>query len=169
MVTEADRTATAQGRHGGRPAPRWWLAAAAVALGAAVGLVRAIAPPAPPPVRMIEAPGVPVLYVVDLPAARSLRFYLDPGAPGVNGIHATFFDREGRELETAGVAKIAAGRPGAPPTPMPVLQEGPGHFYSDFDFGPGEWRLSFSVPAGGGTVLQAAVTIRLPPSNTAVP
>jgi len=150
-------------RMGGLPfAAACGLGAVVVALGLAAFLTRAVLPGAAPhAVRTIREPGVPTRYVVDLSAGRTLQCYLDPGAPGFNGIHATFFDAQGRELEVARVAAIGAGRPGGATVALPVLQEGPGHFYSDFDFRPGEWRLDIVAATRTGEILRAHLTIRL--------
>jgi len=138
------------------------LAAVVVALGLASFATRVGLPGATPPaVRTIQEPGVPTRYVADLSAGRMLQCYLDPGVPGFNGIHATFFDAQGRELDIARAAAIGVSRPGGATVPLPVLQEGPGHFYSDFNFGPGEWRLDIVAATPTGETLRTRLTIRL--------
>ncbi len=108
----------------------------------------------------VAAAGLPTLYNVDISKNRRLQLYLDPGLPGLNGIHATFFDAEGSEVAIAGGMQIAVDGRGSP-IALPVFQEGPGHFYSDFNFPPGAWRLEITARDQVGQVLRTSVIVHL--------
>lgn len=116
---------------------------------------------APQTVRTIHAPGKPPVYSIDLSGGRTLGLYLDPGKAGFNTVHGTFVDAQGRELILARAPQITAGRVGQPPRALPALQEGPGHFSSDAEFGPGEWQLEIAATTRTGDTLHARLTIRL--------
>jgi hypothetical protein len=111
--------------------------------------------------RTIQAPGQPTLYGIDLAGGRVLNVYLDPGTVGLNALHGTFFDSQGRELEIARAPEITARQLGGPPSKLPVLQEGPGHFFSDVELGPGEWQLEIVATTRTGDVLRARLTKHL--------
>ena len=137
-----------------------------VAVAATLGATAVMTPVAPPDAvfsaeRTIRTPGTPTLHVVDLSAGQTLQFYLDPGTPGLNAIHATYFDAQGRELQIARVITIEVSRRDGSSAMLPVLQEGPGHFYSDFDFRPGEWLLEIVATTRTGRVVRVHVTLRL--------
>lgn len=115
----------------------------------------------PQTVRTMAAPGQPTLYAIDLPAGRLLNTYLDPGRLGLNEVHATFIEADGRELPVPRPMTILAGRPGAPPQPLPVRRFGPGHFIADAQLGAGRWRIEFDATAADGTRLTATLTVTL--------
>jgi copper transport protein len=48
-------------------------------------------------------PGLPTLYTVHLGSGRTVQIYLDPGAPGDNLLHATWFDATGNEMPVSDV------------------------------------------------------------------
>ncbi len=112
-------------------------------------------------VRTVAAAGMPTLYTVDLSSNRTLQLYLDPGSPGFNGIHATFFDGQGREVPCSSATSIMVRRGADAVARLPVLQEGPGHFYSDFNFRPGDWRLEISATEQAGRVFRTHVVVHL--------
>ncbi len=76
-------------------------------------------------------------------------------------MHGTFVDAQGRELILARAPQITAGRVGQPPRALPALQEGPGHFSSDAEFGPGEWQLEIAATTRTGETFHAHLMIRL--------
>lgn len=47
---------------------------------------------------VLVTPGLPTIYSVQLGAAGSAQVYLDPGGPGPNELHVTYFDAAGGEL-----------------------------------------------------------------------
>ncbi|HEX8941320.1 MAG TPA: copper resistance protein CopC [Candidatus Limnocylindrales bacterium] len=73
--------------------------------------------PPPEQVDVNRAPGSPTLYTVHLPGGQTVQVYLDPGQPGPNDLHATWFDAAGTELPVDGVVfRIESGQatPAAP-------------------------------------------------------
>ena len=50
-----------------------------------------------------RVPGLPTIYTVHLPGSRSVQVYLDPGTPGSNLLHATWFDAAGKEMPVSNV------------------------------------------------------------------
>ncbi len=142
-------------------------AEAAVAAGilAVTALMTGLAPPraisgalsAP---QTVQVPGAPI-YTVALSGGRMLTVALDPGRPGLNALHATFTDTGGGELDIARAAEITLGRAGEAPRPVAVLQEGPGHFYSDVDLDRGDWEFSIAVITRAGETLRAIVSIHM--------
>jgi hypothetical protein len=50
-----------------------------------------------------RVPGLPTIYTVHLPGGRSVQVYLDPGTPGPNLLHATWFDAAGKEMPVSKV------------------------------------------------------------------
>lgn len=140
----------------------WGFVAVVATLGATAFMTQAVRPDAVFSVeRTIRTPGTPTLHVVELSEGQTLQFYLDPGTPGLNAIHATYFDAQGRELEVGRAAIVADRQRGGPIAALPVLQEGPGHFYSDFDFRPGEWLFEIVATTRTGQIVRVHVTLRL--------
>jgi copper transport protein len=112
-------------------------------------------------VRTIRASGRPHVYVIALSGGRTLSIYLDPGKAGFNALHGTFVDAQGRELILVRAPEITAAHVGAQPRSLPAIREGPGHFSSDADFGPGEWQLEIVATTRTGETLRAQLTVHL--------
>jgi hypothetical protein len=111
--------------------------------------------------RVVHTPGLPTVYVMTLAGGRTLDLYLDPGRTGLNGVHGTYFDAQGRGLVLAGAPAVTASGPGGRRVPLPALLEGPGHFYTDGRFGPGDWTFTVDATTRAGEALPARVAIRL--------
>jgi copper transport protein len=47
--------------------------------------------------------GLPTIYTVHLGSGRTVQIYLDPGTPGPNLLHATWFDADGKEMPVSNV------------------------------------------------------------------
>ena len=101
---------------------------------------------APQQVRVSEVPGQPTLYTVTLAAGGSLQGYIDPGRPGPNTVHFTFFNPSGDEQPT-GRAR-ARMTTSAGPEALTLVRLGPGHFAANIDLEPG--RVSFAIDATAG-------------------
>jgi len=84
------------------------------------------------PVQSLVSPGLPTISTAQLGAAGSAQVYLDPGGPGQNQLHVTFFDAAGTELPTqaATIAVFPADGAGAI-LPSKMLE--PGHFVATID------------------------------------
>lgn len=134
------------------------LAATAILIG--VSLRPTTAPP-PQSAPVAPAPVGPRVYWIMLSGGRSLGVYLDPGRAGPNGLHGTFTDAQGRELDLAQAPAVAATGPGGRRVSLAVLREGPGHFYSDGDFAAGTWNLAIEVTTRAGERLRVRLGVTL--------
>jgi copper transport protein len=98
---------------------------------------------APQQVKVSEVPGQPTLYTVTLGAGGSLQGYIDPGRPGPNTVHFTFFNRSGDEQPVdKGRARMTTS---AGSEALTLVRLGPGHFAANIDLEPG--RVSFAIDA----------------------
>jgi copper transport protein len=97
--------------------------------------------------------GQPTIYTVTFPGGGSgggsAQGYLDPGKPGFNEVHITFFDAKGGELAVDG-ANLTASKGDAANTVLPVRRFGPGHFVADAQLDQGRWRIDWSTQATQG-------------------
>jgi uncharacterized membrane protein len=101
---------------------------------------------APKQVRVSEVPGQPTLYTVTLAAGGSLQGYIDPGRPGPNTVHFTFFNRSGDEQPVdKGRARMTTS---AGSEALTLVRLGPGHLAANIDLEPG--RVSFAIDATAG-------------------
>lgn len=88
-----------------------------------------------------RSPGLPTIYTITVGAQR-LEAYVDPGSPGRNEVHFTFYDAAGGEAETELVEVTARGRR------LENRRLGPGHFVADVELSPGKWRFTARTVAG---------------------
>jgi copper transport protein len=102
---------------------------------------------APQPVKVSEAPGQPTLYTVTLAAGGTLQGYIDPGQPGPNTVHFTFFSPAGDEQPTD-KARARMTRQSGATEPLTLIRLGPGHFAANVDLEPG--RVAFAIDATTG-------------------
>jgi len=96
------------------------------------------------PVQTVVSPGLPTIYTSQLGAAGSAQVYLDPGGPGQNELHVTFFDPAGAELQTESTTIALFPATGDAVLPPSRMLE-PGHFVATIDAVAGD-RLGL-VPA----------------------
>jgi copper transport protein len=95
-------------------------------------------------VRVSRVPGQPTVYTITLSQGGSLQAYLDPGTPGRNVLHLTWFDPQGRELPISG-ARAGATAPSGAAAPLSLQRFSAGHFVANLDLAAGRW--SFTVQA----------------------
>jgi copper transport protein len=101
-----------------------------------------------------KVPGQPTLYTIKLPTGGTLQSYLDPGLPGANTVHFTFFTAGGDE-QTMDHVHATMTTAGATRT-LELLTLGSGHFAANVDLQPGQ--VSFAVE--GATDRSVAVSGR---------
>lgn len=103
----------------------------------------------PQPVDRLVAPGLPTISTVQLGAVGSAQVYLDPGGPGQNDLHVTFYDPAGLELpiETATIATVQVN--GVATLLTPRLLE-PGHFVESIEAVAGTLLVDVIAPLPGG-------------------
>jgi uncharacterized membrane protein len=99
---------------------------------------------APQPVKVSKAPGQPTLYTITLAAGGTLQGYIDPGQPGPNTVHFTYFNQSGDE-QPADKARARMTGPSGRSEALTLIRLGPGHFAANVDLGPG--RVSFAIEA----------------------
>ena len=102
---------------------------------------------APQPVKVSEAPGQPTLYTITLAAGGTLQGYIDPGQPGPNTVHFTFFSPAGDEQPTD-KARARMTRQSGATEALTLIRLGPGHFAANVDLEPG--RVAFAIDATTG-------------------
>ena len=99
--------------------------------------------------------GAPTIFTAHLPAGNSLQVYLDPGRPGPNELHATFFDASGHELPVPS-ATVLLEPAGGPNAVVAARQLEPGHFVADLDdTTAGSLGVDVIGAAPGGATLHA--------------
>jgi copper transport protein len=107
------------------------------------------------PVDISSQPGLPTIYIVHIDqTGTTVQVYLDPGTPGPNEVHATFFDPQGTELPVMSVTMTIGPEGELPTTLVPRMLE-PGHFVADTPLEAGKYLLTVSGPApdGSGTLV----------------
>ncbi len=107
---------------------------------------------APPVIDVTAVPGLPTIYTVHLRDSLSVQVDIDPGKPGANELHVTFFDAKGKELPVPG-AQVNIGLAGEAPTQPRILTMEPGHFAANVTLKAGTYTVSiFAVPPNGAAL-----------------
>jgi heavy metal translocating P-type ATPase len=109
----------------------------------AVGVAQAVSPAR----GQSLLPQLVSVTTVDLPQGNSAQFYLQPGTPGVNGVHLLF--SSGR---VSGVTAFAQG-PNGPARALRLERLSPGHYAAYTVLGPGRWRFVVRARGPGRPVL----------------
>ncbi len=117
---------------------------------------------APATIDVNAVAGLPTIYTVHLSAGRSVQVYLDPGTPGANEVHSTFFDAAGNELPVPSVVMVM-GLAGQPATSLTPRQLEPGHFVADTTLVAGTYTLSVAGPAPNGDQLTTQLNLPVTP------
>lgn len=144
----------------------WTITATVTVPGGAVAVPLVIATKvADQAVEQLVSPGLPTIYSVNLGAIGTAQVYVDPGGPGRNELHATFFDAAGNEqpIPTATMAIFPADGAGAL---VAARQLEPGHFVATIDAiaGPLTVDVLTPLPAGRGKgQIHLHVTIEVTP------
>jgi hypothetical protein len=99
------------------------------------------------PVQVSELPGQPTLYTITLATGGTLQTYIDPGRPGTNTVHFTYFTQGGDEQPAKAASATMTG-PSSAPEKLRLLRLGPGHFAANVHLHPG--RVSFAIQATAG-------------------
>jgi copper transport protein len=94
--------------------------------------------------------GQPTLYQITLPGGRQLQTYVDPGSPGKNTVHFTFFDlASGNELSIS-QAQAMAVEPNGAVRPLKLIRFDKGHFAANTSLSPGTWKFLIDATQRGG-------------------
>ena len=142
----------------------WQLTATVTTGGSAVDVPLLAATIVPPQaVQSLVSAGLPTIYTIQLGGGRTAQVYLDPGGPGQNEFHVTFFDPTGAELPTTAATIAAFPEGGGAAILAPRMLE-PGHFVASIDAVAGQLTVDIlsPLPAGsGGGNLHVHVTIEV--------
>ncbi len=111
-----------------------------------------------PSIDVNQVPGLPTLYTVHLGGGNTVQVYLDPGTPGANELHVTFFDPAGNELPVPSV-ELEFGPADAPLASLTPRELEPGHFVADTTAQAGDYRVSIAGTPPGGAPLTTQLTI----------
>jgi copper transport protein len=135
-------------------AGRWAVVGLVEGSGPAVTVPMELATRQPPQqIKVSEVPGQPTLYTVTLPAGETLQGYIDPGRPGPNTIHFTFFNASGDE-QPSSKARATMTRASGAPEELTLIRLGEGHFAANVDLDPG--RVAFAIDATTGRAQRSA-------------
>jgi nitrogen fixation protein FixH len=130
---------------------RWTITALVTAQGSAVTVPLQVQTRTPAQqVQVSNVPGQPTIYAISLAGSRKLQSYVDPGRPGPNQVHFTFFDPAGNE-QPVPAATATVTPPGHPARPLPLLRLGAGHFAANIDLTAGRWHFAIDATLPGKT------------------
>lgn len=113
----------------------------------------------PTTVRCVSVPGQPTLCTADLPGLGSVQEYADPGTPGANELHATFFDLTGRELAINGFAIKLHRLPSGAAVPAKPHRLTPGHFSAPAVLAAGTYSMTVSGTTTTGRRVYATFSV----------
>jgi nitrogen fixation protein FixH len=102
-------------------------------------------------------PGQPTLYTITLTSGRSLQTYIDPGTPGPDTVHFTFFQASGTEQVIASATASAVG-PDGTTRDLSLIRFDPGHFGANVTLTTGSWRFQIQATAPTGEVYSGYFT-----------
>lgn len=142
-----------------------WRLTATVAAGSGaveVPLLAVTSVPTQPAERLVS-PDLPTIYTIQLGVTGYAQVYLDPGGPGPNELHVTFFNPAGSELAVEGVTVATRSEAGGTAILAPRLLQ-PGHFVASVDAiaGPLEVDAIGPLPGDAGQI-HLHVTIEVEP------
>src|SRR5262249_5401644 len=101
---------------------------------------------------VLATPGQPTIYEVSVPSGEKVQIYNDPGGPGANQFHVTFFVGSGLELPVDSVQLVATG-PDGRDTNLDPRRLTPGHFVADASLTPGQWVYTvYASSAASGNI-----------------
>jgi hypothetical protein len=107
-----------------------------------------------PQVKISKAPGQPTVYTIALQRGSSLQAYLDPGKPGPNVLHLTYFAANGSEQPMFEV-KATATNPAGATADLSLSRFSAGHLVSNLNLNPGRWSFSIVGTSKAGDLTDA--------------
>ena len=99
------------------------------------------------------APGQPTVYIVGLSQGRSVQFYIDPGKPGSDEVHATYFDAKGNGMTGLSDYVVLETPPQGQPQGLTFRQLAEGHIVSDANLSSGTYRFDVWAKTQSGELL----------------
>jgi nitrogen fixation protein FixH len=112
------------------------------------------APGTSPGVRISRVRGQPTVYTIALQRGSSLQAYLDPGKPGANVLHLTYFAANGNEQPMFEVAAKATNPTGATDD-LTLTKFSAGHYVSNLNLSPGRWSFAVDATSKEGDLTDA--------------
>ena len=112
------------------------------------------APGTTPGVKISRVPGQPTVYTISLQRGETLQAYLDPGRPGPNVLHLTYFTAAGAEqpmFEASANATGPSGKAGG----LTLSKLSPGHYASNLTLTPGHWSFAVNATSKEGDLTDA--------------
>jgi hypothetical protein len=118
--------------------------------------------PRPPPqhIQVQAAPGQPTLYIVTFPGGDQVQMYLDPGKPGPNQVHATYFDAQGNELPIAS-ATFEGWLPNGQTADLTPSRFSAGHFVGQGRLAAGRWHFVIVATTRDGATRSSSFDERI--------
>jgi copper transport protein len=107
------------------------------------------------------APGQPTVFTIALPDGSSVQTYVDPGTPGNDTVHFTFFKASGSEQPIA-TATATETAPSGEARDLSLIRFDPGHFAANTALTAGRWRFTITATARDGSVYHAYFDQRIP-------
>jgi nitrogen fixation protein FixH len=107
------------------------------------------------------AAGQPTVFTIALPDGSSVQTYIDPGTPGDDTVHFTFFKASGSEQPVAS-ATATETTPSGETRDLTLIRFDPGHFAANTVLTAGRWRFTITAVARDGSVYHAYFDQRIP-------
>ena len=107
-------------------------------------------------------PGAPTLHTVTYRDGTSAQVFVDPGDPGTNQVHVTFFNADGFGLPMDDIVVVAFG-PGEPARVLTAQPFGDGHVVAMGAFGEGQWTVDVVGVGEGGDARQVTIVETVEP------
>jgi hypothetical protein len=108
----------------------------------------------PEQIQASKVPGQPTLYTITLPIGGTLQTYIDPGTPGPNQVHFTFFTAAGAEQPITS-ATASSTDPSDAQRPMKLIRFDPGHFVANATLSAGRWTFRIDATTNRGQPVTA--------------
>jgi uncharacterized membrane protein len=102
--------------------------------------------------------GLPTIYTVHLGSGRTVQIYLDPGTPGPNLLHATWFDATGHEMQVSDVTMAQILPSGASVALQPQILDA-GHEAASVQVASLPATFALAATGPGGVALQTQLQI----------
>ena len=99
-----------------------------------------------------SVPGQPTIYTISLPTGGNLQTYIDPGHPGINNVHFTFFKASGKE-EPIASGHVIATDPQGHHRPEKLIRFDKGHFATNARLSAGRWTFEIDATTRSGAVV----------------
>jgi copper transport protein len=104
---------------------------------------------APQHITTQSVPGQPTVYTISIATGGKLQTYIDPGHPGINNVHFTFFASSGRE-EAIASAHVMATDPQGSHRALKLTRFDKGHFVANVHLSAGTWTFATTAKTRSG-------------------